>query len=159
MVSCQEPSPLKGSKHSLQLHPHDAALVNAHSFVFMGVEARCCPCHSTAHRRHMKRQPSLHHCCPRCGHCHCNCRRRLHRRPHCQVHCRCRHRHHRRHRCCRPLPSRLPLPIAATVSVASPSAIDITLAVGHCRLHHHRPLQLPSPSAITVAVAIGHCQE
>ncbi len=24
MVSCQEPSPLKGSKHSLQYHPHDA---------------------------------------------------------------------------------------------------------------------------------------
>jgi hypothetical protein len=30
MVSCQE------SKHSLQPHPHDAALVNAHSFVSMG---------------------------------------------------------------------------------------------------------------------------
>ncbi len=28
MVSCQGPSPLKGSKHSLQCHPHDAALVN-----------------------------------------------------------------------------------------------------------------------------------
>ncbi len=28
MVSCQEPSPLKGSKHSSQCHPHDAALVN-----------------------------------------------------------------------------------------------------------------------------------
>jgi hypothetical protein len=29
MVSCQEPSPLKRSKHSSQCHPHDAALVNA----------------------------------------------------------------------------------------------------------------------------------
>ncbi len=28
MVSYQEPSPLKGSIHSLQCHPHDAALVN-----------------------------------------------------------------------------------------------------------------------------------
>ncbi len=28
MVSCQEPSPLKGNKHSLQGHPHDAVLVN-----------------------------------------------------------------------------------------------------------------------------------
>jgi hypothetical protein len=59
MVSCQEPSPLKGSKHSLQCHPHDAALVNALSFVSMGVEARCHPSKSTAHLCHMNRQPFL----------------------------------------------------------------------------------------------------
>jgi hypothetical protein len=46
MVSYHELSPLKGSKHSKQCHPHDAVLVNALSFVSMGVEARCCPCHS-----------------------------------------------------------------------------------------------------------------
>ncbi len=28
MVSWQEPSPLKGSKHSLQHYPHDAVLVD-----------------------------------------------------------------------------------------------------------------------------------
>jgi hypothetical protein len=38
-------------------------------------------------------------------------------------------------------------------------AIAIALAVSHCRLDHHQPLQLPSLSAITVPIAIGHCQE
>jgi hypothetical protein len=151
MVSCQEPSPLKGSKQSLQRHPHDAALVNAHSFVSMGVEARCRPCHSTAHCRNMKRQPPFvivalamavafaiavaisvsvahHHCC-----CH------------------------------QPLPLQLPSPIGVTVFVLlllpSAIAIAVTLAVGHCRLRHCPQLQLSSLSGITVAVAIGHCQE
>jgi hypothetical protein len=161
MVSCQEPPPLKGSKHSLQSHPHDAALVNAHSFVSMGVEARCCPCHSTAHCRHMKRHPSLCQCCPCCSCRHCDC--------HLCLRCRAvaiavaitiaiahRHCHHRR-----PLPSRSPSPIATTISVTLPSAIAIAvaLAVDHCHLHHHQPLQLPSPSAIAVAIAVGHCQE
>ena len=36
MVSSQDPSPLKWSKHSLQWHPHGAALDNAHSFVSRG---------------------------------------------------------------------------------------------------------------------------
>jgi hypothetical protein len=53
--------------------------------------------------------------------------------------------------------------IAATLSVALPSAIAIAVAVplasGHCRLHHHWPLQLPSPLAITVTIAVGHIQE
>ncbi len=44
---------MKGSKHSLQCHPHDAALVNANSFVSMGAEARVSPlpqhCTSPAH--------------------------------------------------------------------------------------------------------------
>jgi hypothetical protein len=55
----------------------------------------------------------------------------------------------------------LPLPITAAIYIASPSAIAIlvALAVGHCRLRHHGPLQLPSLSAITIAVAIPHCQE
>jgi hypothetical protein len=48
----------------------------------------------------------------------------------------------------------LPSTIAATISVALPSAIAvaIALAVGHCPLCHHWPLQLPLPSAITVAM-------
>ncbi len=153
MVSCQEPSPLKGRKHSLQHHPHDAALVSKHSFLSMGVEARCCPCHSAKHCQHMQRQPSLHHCCHHSGRCHCNC--------HCRLGCRCRIRHGLRcpRRCCRPLP--LWSPIAAAISVALSSAITVAvvLAVGHCHFCHHRPLQLPSPSAITVAVAVSHCQE
>jgi hypothetical protein len=48
----------------------------------------------------------------------------------------------------------LPSTIAAAISVALPSAIAVavTLAVGHCRLRHRRPLQLPSPLAITIAM-------
>ncbi len=65
--------------------------------------------------------------------------------------------------CCRPLQLWLPLTIAAAVSVALPSAIAVAvavaLAIGHCRLHHRRPSQLPSPLAITVNVAVGHFQQ
>jgi hypothetical protein len=156
MVSCQEPSPLKGRKHSLQCHPHDAALVNALSFVSMGVEARCRPCHSTAHHRHMKRQPCLCHHHPRRGRCHCNrCR---------HLHCCFQLCHHRRCHC--------PLPLLCAIAVAV--AVDYRrrhlccVAVSHrrchcrcpccrpCRLHHCWPSQLPSPSAITITIAIGH---
>jgi hypothetical protein len=150
MVSCQEPSPLKGSKHYLQHHPHDAALVNAHSFVSMGVEARCCPCHSAAHCRHMKRRPSLHHCCPHHGCCHCNCHRHL--RHCCRLHCCCHCRH----------PFLLPLPSAIAVAVAVDHCRRhlCCVAVSHCRsccrCPHHQPLPSPSPSAIAVAISIGH---
>jgi hypothetical protein len=53
------------------------------------------------------------------------------------------------------------LTIAAAISVASPSAIAVTvaLAMGHCCLRHHRPLQLPSPLIITIAIIVGHFQE
>ncbi len=53
--------------------------------------------------------------------------------------------------CCHwPLPLRSPSTIAATISVASLSAIAVAvaLAIGNFRLHHRRPLQLPSPLAI-----------
>jgi hypothetical protein len=164
MVSCQEPSPLKGSKHSLQCHPHDAALVNALSFVFMGVEARCRPSKSAAHRRHMKRQPFFYNGRPHCGRCHCHhhhhlrCHRRLHRRRPCRCRYRCYRRCRRRRRRNRPSPSPLP------------SAIAVAVAVNHCRCHlchvaiiHRcclRPccwsLPSPSPLAIAVAIAVGH---
>jgi hypothetical protein len=51
--------------------------------------------------------------------------------------------------------------IATAISVAFPSAIAVAIAltIGHCRLHHRRPSQLPSPLAITVTIAIGHFQE
>ncbi len=131
----------------------------------MGVdEARCCPCHSAAHCRHMKRQPCL-----------------CHRHPHAVAvdiaiavaisvvvtnsitfavavaHCRCH----------QPFLLLLPSTIAATISVALPSAIAVAvavslavaLAIGHCRLHHHWPLQLPSPLAITITITVGHFQE
>ncbi len=144
MVSCQEPSPLKGRKHSYQCHPHDAALVKALSFVSMGVEARCCPSKSAAHCRHMKRRPFLCNGRPCHGHCYCHRRRHLHRRP--QL---C---------CCR----RCPLP--------SQSPITIAVAVDHCccgrcppspppsLLHCRQPLllPLPLPSAIAVSVTVGH---
>jgi hypothetical protein len=158
MVSCQEASPLKESKHSLQCHPHDAALVNAHSFVSMGVEARCCPCHSAAHCQHMKRQPLLIHCCCYCGHFHCNCRHRLHHRCRQPYHCRCHgcchclcHCHCCRH-CCRPSP----IAVAAAVTVVvrhccrgchSPSRPPSPLC---CR----QPLPLPSPSPLAIAISV-----
>ncbi len=116
----------------------------------MGVEARCRPCHSAAHFWHMKRQPFLCNGCPCRGYHHCN--RSRHLCCHCQLCC--------RHRCCChcncPLPLPLPSAIAVVIaiSVALPSAIAVTvaLAVGHCRLRHCQPLQLPSLSAITVAM-------
>ncbi len=125
----------------------------------MGVEARFHPSKSTAHCRHMKRQPFL-----------CN------DRPHVVVAIaiaiaisvtiansvavavtvtvtiahRCR-------RCRQPLPLQLTSTITAAISVTWPSAIAvaIALAVGHCRLHHHRPSQLPLPLAITVAMLLA----
>jgi hypothetical protein len=45
----------------------------------------------------------------------------------------------------------LPSAIAVTVALA--------LAIGHCRLRHRWPSQLPSPLAITVTVAVGHFRE
>ncbi len=149
MVSCQEPSPLKGRKHSKQCHPHDAALLNALSFVSMGVEARCRPCHSTAHPRHMKRQPCLCHCHPCHGRRHCN--RCCHlRRRHCQLH------HHRR--CCCPLPS--PSAIAIAVAVDHHHRPLCCVAISHrCCCHRrpcHRPLPSPSPLAIAVAISVSH---
>ncbi len=114
--------------------------MHALSFVSMGVEERCCPSKSTAHCRHMKRQPFLCNGCPCHGCCHCHRRHHLH--PH-------------RHCCCHwPLPLRLPSTIAATIFVAllSAIAVAIALAVGHCCLCHRRPSQLPLPSDITVAM-------
>jgi hypothetical protein len=150
MVSCQEPSPLKGRKHSYQCHPHDTALVSALSFVSMGVEARCRPCHSAAHCWHMKRQPSLHHRHPCRGHRYCNPRRCRRRRCCRQL---------RRHRCCHcPLP--LPSAIAIAVTVDHCHCRLCCIAVSHCRRHRRghclRPLPSPSPSAIVVAISIGH---
>ncbi len=114
----------------------------------MGVEARCPPCHSAAHCRHMKRQPCLCHHHPHHGHGHCNHRRHL---CHCCQLC-CHHRCH------------CPLLLL--------SAIAVAVAVNHCRHHlccitvSHRlcrcrhpccwPLLSPSPSAIAVAISVGH---
>ncbi len=147
-MSCQEPSPLKGRKHSEQCHPHDAALVIALSFASMGVEARCRPCHSAAHCRHMKRQPSLCHRCSCRGCCHCDC--------HCHLRCCCRLRHHRR--CCCPSP--LPLAIAVAVAVNHCHHRLCCVAVSHCRCRYRhpccRPLPSPSWSATVVAISVGH---
>jgi hypothetical protein len=178
MVSCQEPSPLKESKHSQQFHPLDAVLVNALFFVSMGMEARCRPCHSAAHRQQMKRQPFLCNGCPRHGCCHCN--RRRHLRRHCRLRCqlrrRCHHccrcrrrRHHRcRHNCCRrrrcrrrcccPSSSPLPSAIAVVVSVNHHCRHLCPVAFNHCCCRHprHCPLPSPSPSAIAVAISVGH---
>jgi hypothetical protein len=50
-----------------------------------------------------------------------------------------------------------PSTIAAAISVALLSAIAVAnaLAVGHCRLRHHWPLQLPLLLAITVAMLLA----
>jgi hypothetical protein len=129
----------------------------------MGVEARCRPCHSAAHCRHMKRQPFLHNGCPCHGGHHCNPRRHFPHRPQLRHHHRC-HPH-----CCCSLPSPLPLAIAVAVAVDHCRHHLCCVAVSHrrhcrpCRrpfrLRHRWPSQLPSPSAITVAIAIGHFQE
>ncbi len=162
MVSCQEPSPLKGSKHSKQCQHHDTALVNALSFVSMGVEARCCPCHSAAHLRHMKRQSFLCHCHPCHGCCHCNFHRHLCH--HCGLSCHC-HCHH-------PLPLPLvichcgchrPLPLLSLLRCRQPSplllpllsAIALSVTIGHCSCHLHRASPLPSLSAISKSCCPG----
>jgi hypothetical protein len=146
MVSYEEPSPLKGIKHSLQCHPHDASLVNALFFVSMGVEARCHPCHSAAHCRHMKRQPSLCHCPPCHGRCHCD--------PHCHLHCRCQLRCH--HRRCRPLPSLSAIAIAVAVNHRRHCLCCIAISHHCCHRPCHRPLPSPSPLANAVAISVGH---
>jgi hypothetical protein len=125
-------------------------MTHALSFVSMGVDTRCCSSKSTAHRRHMKRQPFLCNGCPHHGCCHCHC----HLHCHCRLHCR-RHCHHRRHCCCN-LPSLLLLP----------SAIAVAVAVNHCCRHlccvalSHRCCRcpcrwpLPSPSPLAIAVTL-----
>ncbi len=152
MVSCQEPSPLKGSKHSKQCHPHDACTF----FVSMEVESRCRPSKSTAHCRHMKRQPFLCNGRPRHGRCHCNCCCHLCHR--CQLRCqlRCRCRRHCRHN--RPLLLPLPSAIAVAVTVNHCCRHLCCVAVSHrCCCHPCcQPLLSRSPSAIAVAIAIGH---
>jgi hypothetical protein len=132
-------------------------MTHALSLVSMGVEARCCPSKSTEHCRHMKRHPFLCNGCPCHGHPHC----------HCRCHLCCRHQHRCRHRPRRnrPLPLHYhqtlllqsPLTVAATISVALPSAIAVVIAhaVSHCHLCHGRPLQLQLPSAVTIAMPLA----
>ncbi len=154
MVSSQDSSPLKWSKHSLQWHPHGAALDNAHSFVSRGGRQGVAPASACTLLAHEEATlPCVSHCdnnviiavavviviaiavavsvavaiavAIAIGHCHC---------------------HFRDHW---PLP--LPLPSA--------------IAVGHRRLHlrfhhchyFHRNGCCHPPSAITVAIAVGHC--
>ncbi len=129
-------------------------MMHALLFVSMGVEARCRPSKSTAHCRHMKRQPFLCNGCPRRNRRHCHCHRHLRRHRQLRCHCRC---------CCgcrRKCPLQLPLPLA----------IAIAVAVDHCRCHLCRvaishcccrcpccwPLPSPSLLAIAVAIAVGH---
>jgi hypothetical protein len=104
----------------------------------------------------MKRQPSLHHCCPCRGRCHCDCHPRLCRccRLCCRRRCCCHH-----HRCCRrPLPSPLPSAIAVAVAVNYRHRHLCCVAVSHCRCccPRHWPLPSPSPLAIAVAISVGH---
>jgi hypothetical protein len=152
MVSCQEPSPLKGANTLSSVTPMMHALL----FVSMWVEARCPPSKSTAYCRHMKRQPSLCNGCP-CHGCH-HCHRRCHLRRRCQLHC----RHCCCCRCCcrrnRSLPSPLPSAVAVAVAVDHCCRHLCRIAVSHhCRRYPcHCPLPSPSPLAIAAAIAIGH---
>ncbi len=153
MVSSQDPPPLKWSKHSLQWHPHSAALGNAHSFVSRGGRqgvAAATALHIAGTWRGnpplcqlLWQQPHcFHHRCH--GRCHCSCHLRCRCHHHCHCHCRLR----------RPLP------------LPSLSVIAVAVAIGHCRhrLHcrccchccHHRPWWFLSPLSIAVAVAVGH---
>ncbi len=105
----------------------------------MGAEARCHPCHSTAHCRHMKRQPSLCHRCTCRGHCHFDCHRHL------CCHCRL----HRHCRCCRPSPLLSAVAIAVAVNHPPSSLL-------HCHQPSTLPLPLPLPSAIAVSITVSH---
>ncbi len=112
------------------------------------------PLKSTAHHRHIKRQPFLCNGCPRHGRCHCHCHRNLCR--HCQL-C-CQHHCHCCRHCKHPLPLPLPLAIAIAVAVNHRHHHLCCVAVSHCCCHCPccRPLLSPSPSAIAVAIAISH---
>jgi hypothetical protein len=161
MVSCQEPSPLKGSKYFSQCHPHDAALVK---------ELSLCP---WGWRQGVARPKALHIATTWRGNpsfmialavaisfaiavaisdsdsiafavavavavtvavsiAHCHC-------------------------CCHGPLLRLPWTITTAISVAPPSAIAVAvaLAVRHCHLRHRWPSQLLSPSFITVAMPLA----
>jgi hypothetical protein len=157
MVSCQEPSPLKGGKHSSQCHPHDAALVNEFSLCPWGwrqgvTHPTALPIAAT-----WRGNPSYMVALAvavsfaiavaisdsdsiavavaitlAIAIAHCCC-------------------------CCRGPLLRSPWTIAAAISVVLPSAIAVVvvLAIGHCHLRHHRPSQLPLPLAITVAMPLA----
>ncbi len=120
----------------------------------MGVEARCRPCHSTAHCRHMKRQPFLCNGCPCRGRRHCNCRHHL--RCHRQLRPCCRRCHRRRCRCPSPLP--LPSAIAIVVAINHRRRHLCHVAISNCcrRRPRRQPLLSPSPLAIAVAISVGH---
>ncbi len=108
---------------------------------------------------HMKWQPFLCNGHPRHGRCHCHHHRHLRHRCHC--HRRCRRRC--RHNC--PLPLPLPLAIAVVVTInhcrrhlcciAISHCVAVAFAVGHCRLNHCWPSQLPLPLTITVAMPLA----
>jgi hypothetical protein len=122
--------------------------VNAISFVSMGVEARCRPCHSTVHRRHIKRQPCLHHRQPCRGRCHCN--------HHCHL-CRpCQLCHHRRCRCPSPSLSAIAIAVAVNHLCRHLCCITVSHRPCHCRRPCRRPLPSLSPLAIAVAISLGH---
>jgi hypothetical protein len=133
-------------------------MTHALLFVSMGVEARCCPSKSTAHHRHMKRQPFLCNGCPRRGRRHCCRCRHLH----CHRYLYCHHQLHCRCCCCcrcnRPLPLPWPSTIAIAVAVDHRCRHLCRIAVSHCccRCPCCRTLPSPSPSAIVVAIAVGH---
>jgi hypothetical protein len=143
MVSCQEPSPLKGSKHSLQCHPHDAC-----TFVCVhGGGARCCPLKSTAHHHHIKRQPFLWLPLPWL----LQMPSPLPSPP--------------------PSPTSSLLPSPSLSPLQSQSPIANAIVVSHCHCGCRQPLLLPSllrcrqpsllplplPSAIAVSVTVSHC--
>jgi hypothetical protein len=117
-------------------------------FVSMGVESRCCLCHSAAHHRHMKRQPCLCHHHPCCGRRHCNC----------PCHLRCRHRLHHHCRCCCPSPLPSAIFVAVSVNHCHRHLCCIAVSHRHCRCccPHHQPLLSPSLLAIAVAISVGH---
>jgi hypothetical protein len=114
----------------------------------MGVEARCRLSKSSAHCRHMKRQPFLYgHPRHGCLLCHCRCHLRLQLRRHCHHHCR------------RNRPSPWPLPWAIAAAAMNHRHRHLCrVAVSHCCrcCPCRRTLPSPSSSAIAVAIAIDH---
>ncbi len=145
MVSCQEPSSLKGSKHSPQCHPHDArtfVCVHGGGGKVSPVQKHCTlPPHEEAILPSWSPSPwpsPLPSPSPSPTPTPSPCR------------CGCHHRHCRN----RPLPSSLPWAIAV-VAVNHCHRHLCCVAVSHCCRRRPCRRTLPSPSLSAIAVAIA----
>ncbi len=138
MVSSQDPSPLKWSKHSLKWRSHGPVLGNAHSFV------------SRVGRQSVTPATALHIASTQRGN-----------PPLCQL------LWWSLSPSLSPLPLQLLSPSPSPLQLPLSLAIAVVIVVGHCRCHWRWPLSLPLQLAIAVtvsvaiavaiAIAVSHC--